>query len=627
MSNRPSDYVGRARPNRNVFDLSFRVATTCDMGDLVPVGMLECVPGDTFKLSAEMVIRLQPPAAPLYHDVYASIHYFYVPYRILDRQTQSPGIYPAGPDYPIEPSNVGISVPSLFERFIVQAVGPDGPSVALQTFPPRNLIGSDGWVNIGTGTTPSFIVQQEYFGRYSLWDYFGFPSLNDTPMSMLGTRPINGNDRQGWATVGTRDIQNDPLAYPWMAYNVIYNEYYRDQDLQQIIDVFNPRVLKRNWRKDYFTSARPFRTKGFNPAMPVSPLTQYTPIGAVSPTGTFNQGAFTVVPPVGAVPTFLSVGIPAPPMPPLTMGVAQSPSYSGFDAAMLRQLVQTTKFLERNARAGTRYTEFLSAHFSVSPSDARLDRPEYIGGVRVPIIINEVLQTSGTTNDNVLGELGARALAANRGYVGKYYVQEFGIIQALLSIVPTPTYQSDGIHRSWSRRLPSDFYFPEFAHLSEQAIRQKELTFDFLGTQLTGNNNIFGFCGAYDELRVMHDMTTADFRLGSPGNPQYSAVGGYGTNNQGSIPLLEAPHLNLSYWTLSRKLVQVDNPFVGPDLQSNNLPNLNSNFVTCIPRKDVFLVQGTPHLPVKSCLVNIQHNIRATRPLPLIAEPGLLDHF
>jgi hypothetical protein len=262
----------------------------------------------------------------------------------------------------------------------------------------------------------------------------------------------------------------------------------------------------------------------------------------------------------------------------------------------LRLAFQTQKWLERNARAGTRYTEFLRSHFGVSPTDARLDRPEYIGGTKMPVIVSEVLQTSQTNSStstkgaSILGTMGGHGLAADGQYAGSCNVQEYGIIVGLLSVMPKPSYQ-DGINRQWLRRLPTDFYFPEFARLSEQAIKQVEI---FAGFGSADDTRTFGYTGQYDEMRIKNDMVCSEMRKLAP------------------TPSFPNGRDQLSYWNLTRHFLK------GGD----DIPQLNSEFITCVPRKDIFLVQDVPGL-----IVNCQNIIRAVRPMPALAEPGLIDHF
>lgn len=552
MASNPFNRTGRLKPRRNVFDLSYRKNFTCDMGQLIPIMADEVVPGDFLKIGNETVIRFQPLAAPIMHEITCTVHYFFVPYRILWEQ---------------------------WEDFISQGqLAGDTPlPIPLPRYP------------------MSAIGQTAIVGK--LWDYFGLPITDMTSSSPSVS----------------------PMDMPWRAYNTIYNEYYRDQDLQLEVDLLNNDVLNRNWKKDYFTAARPFLQKGQAPALPVNidanmtfnwasqapstrvPVNVYQ--GSLSsgssrgpvlgdpamfnepfadPNSIQNLRTTNAMTAGGGVANFGVSGNDIGGSVVTGLQADVNATATTFNVSDLRLAFQTQKWLERNARAGTRYTEFLQSHFGVSPSDARLDRPEYIGGTKVPIIVSEVLQTSQTTQNSQLGNMGGHGLAADGQFAGSYNVQEYGIIVGLLSVMPKPSYQ-DGINRQWLRKLPTDFYFPEFAHLSEQAITQAEINYTF-GSQ--NDNQVFGYVGQYDEMRVKHDMVCSEMRKLAGGQDQ------------------------LSYWNLTRKF-PVNTPVM-----------LNSNFITCVPRKDIFLVDNVPGL-----IVNCQNLIRAVRPLPLIAEPGLIDHF
>ena len=166
-------------------------------------------------------------------------------------------------------------------------------------------------------------------------------------------------------------------------------------------------------------------------------------------------------------------------------------SATPFSIADFRLAFQIQRWLERNNRAGARYTEFLKAHFGVSPRDDRLHRPEYIGGTKAPIIVSEVLQTSSTDGTSPQGHLAGHGMSVNADFCGKYHATEYGLIMGIMSVMPRTMYQQ-GINRQWLRRTKYDFYFREFANLSEQAVERAEIYASAVNTE---NRTVFGYAG------------------------------------------------------------------------------------------------------------------------------------
>ena len=375
----------------------------------------------------------------------------------------------------------------------------------------------------------------------SLWDFFGFP---------VGVDPDGAY----------------PLDFPRRAYNLVYNEYYRDENLQTEVALTNETILNRAWEKDYFTSSLPWQQRGTAPALPISGST--SAVWPAPPTsGTLQNMMYfygsAIIPGNVATHTVLNNN---------TVDLSTA---STFDIADLRLAFQIQKWMERNARAGVRYTEFLRAHFGVSPRDERLQRPEYIGGSKAPCIISEVLQTSSTDSTTPQGNLAGHGITVSDAYCGKYHAQEFGLIIGIMSIMPRSAY-SQGIDKQWLRKTKYDFYFPEFANLSEQAILNAEIC--ATGTP-AHNQDIFGYQGRYDEMRTKNSQIVSGMRT------------------------------TFDYWHLGRQF------------NTGSPPVLNEDFIKCVPRKDIFAVPSEPGL-----IVNFANIIKAFRPLPYMAVPGLIDH-
>lgn len=509
MASKVFRMVGGLKPGRSVVDLSYEHKFTCDMGELVPVLCDEVVPGDTWQIGNEIVVRFQPLVAPILHEINAYVHYFFVPYRLLWDE---------------------------WEEFITG--GTEGPQVP-DTSPVIPL-----W-----DPSPGKIYEG------SLWDHL---------MSCAGVRPAGAL----------------PIDMPKRAYNFVWLEYYRDQNLQKMdddeYDTFletNEDLLIRNWEKDYFTASLPWQQRGVAPALPI---TGFAPVMFGQDRDIIASSNWNDVS-QSNLASFRVLGTPISP-------TLERPLYASmenvatFNVADLRLAFQIQKWLERNARAGARYTEFLRSHFGVAPRDERLDRPEYIGGSKSPIIISEVLQTSSTDNTTPQANMAGHGLTADKRYVAKYNVVEYGLIIGIMSVMPRSAYMQ-GIDRQWLRRTRYDFYFPEFAHLSEQEVWNAEIV---ATDNEEHNKGLWGFIPRYDEMRVKRSRVSGKLR---------------------SV---------LDYWHLGRKF----------DL--NSPPMLNEDFIQCKPEylKRIFAVPSEPGL-----IVNFGNVIRAVRPMPVLGNPGLIDHY
>ena len=325
----------------------------------------------------------------------------------------------------------------------------------------------------------------------TLWDYLGYPTgVTPTP-------------------------ETSPMAFPKRAYNLIYNEYYRDENLQNEVPLDDGSLLSRNWEKDYFTSALPWQQRGTAPALPISGTTHAiwssdpstripnNSVGtAVTLTGYKNAGVYGAF---GDTEAILNSGYV--PKAGLNNNIVDLSSATTFNVADLRLVFQIQKWMERNARSGVRYTEFLRSHFGVSPRDERLQRPEYVGGSKSPIIISEVLQTS-ETGSSPQGNMSGHGISASSTFCGKYRATEYGVMMGIMSIMPRTMYQQ-GLQRQWTRRTRYDFYFPEFANLSEQAVLNKEV---YVSGNDTNDKMIFGYQGRFDEMRTKQNMVCGQMK-------------------------------------------------------------------------------------------------------------------
>lgn len=545
------------RVGRSVFNLSHVKRFTCDMGELIPALVLECVPGDTFKIGADVVTRFQPLVAPILDSVDLTVHYFFVPTRLLMDGSQDD-----------------------WETFLTGGKDGTDESVSLPAY-------GFAFFNSTSESNPNFPFSTNIrYGKYSLWDYLGLPVKDGAPESYF---------------VNIRD-SNHINGFVQRAYNLIWNEYYRDENLCDEVVLHNNTILYRSWKKDYFTSALPWQQRGISPALPISGV---IPVDNLL-NNSFSIGtrgdtlSFMINDPDDQYTTFAldnnsfvkgglaqagaSVwGISGR----LNSNEASSPSVnlnnaSTFDVAVLREAFQIQRWLELNARGGVRYTEFLKAHFGIAPRDEVLQRPQYIGGTKSSIVVSEVLQTSQTTkgeSGSPQGSLAGHGLGAMSNYVCSYTAKEFGFIIGIASWMPKPSYQQ-GVNRMFSRNTKYDFYFPEFAHLSEQAVTKGEV----YATGVSEHDNaIFGYQSCYSEMRYMPSFNCADMRD------------------------------TFSYWHLGRIFTSD--------------PSLNAGFLTTNPkfsggiRKDIFADQNS-----KGLLVQFGNVVKAIRPLPVYGTPGFIDH-
>lgn len=406
--------------------------------------------------------------------------------------------------------------------------------------------GTDNWETFITGgedgtATPTLPVWSPGGTAVdSLWDHMEMPI---------------GSDAAG--------IQ--PVKFMRSAYNRVWNEYFRDENLQAEVADSNESLLLANWDKDYFTSAAEDQQRGTAVTIPLTGTGSAVWPGASSASQTTMYYNNATSAPYDA-------GTKAA----LENNTIDFSTAGTMDVADLRLTVQIQRWMERNQRAGVRYTEFLRSHFAVAPTDSRLDRCEFIGGAKNPIITSEVLQTSedGTTPQ---GHMAGHGIGVGSGRIGRYRAQEFGIMLGLMVIKPKPMYHQ-GVDRRWIKTDKYDYYFPEFAHLSEQPVYQGELYAD----SVSGNNQtIFGYQGRYNEMRARRSVITGNMR---------------GT---------------FDYWHLCRQFASA--------------PTLNSTFISMSatdPRKDIFASASD-----RGFIINYGNQIRAVRPLPIEATPGRLDQI
>lgn len=539
------------RPRRNAFNLSYESKLTLNMGELVPIMCMPVVPGDKFRVKTESLVRLAPLVAPMMHRVNVFTHYFFVPNRLVWNE---------------------------WEDFITKGV--DGDDVPVL---PSFRLSPDLF-----SSNPS-----AFFGDGTLWDYLGLPSL----------KGIGGAEFPNPSPNGVFAPQNYRVSsLPFRAYQLIYNEFYRDQNLTEPVDIsllsgfedtlhaLNLLQLRRRaWEKDYFTSALPWLQRGPEVSVPIQGSkgsldvvydteATTTQRWIDSDNRSFENGvAYDAVFSMEGNPRLSrliavngGVNNRAPELNPngtLKVNVDEM----GININDLRTSNALQRWFERNARGGSRYIEQILSHFGVRSSDARLQRPQFLGGGRMPISVSEVLQTSSTDETSPQANMAGHGISAgiNNGF--KHYFEEHGYIIGIMSITPRSGYQQ-GVPRDFTKFDNMDFYFPEFAHLSEQEIKNQEVFLSADGD----NDKTFGYTPRYAEYKYHQSEAHGDFRG------------------------------NLSFWHLNRIF--------------EDRPNLNTTFVECKPSTRVFATSETED---DKFWVQMYQDVKALRLMPKYGTPML----
>lgn len=492
----------------NKFDLSHTYTSTCDMGYLLPVACIEVLPNDWFRIRDEFLARFLATLAPVMHIFDIELRWWFGPTRLLLDK---------------------------WTDFITG--GPDG---------------NDSTV------LPFITAPKEGFAVGSLMNRLGVP--HSVPNIKVSALPVR-------------------------LYNLIYNEFYRNEWLQDPVAISKDQgadtttsveLLRACWERDYFTQAQPSPQKGpevsigLGTSAPVvfgekinslSNVSVGTDAIAGLPVGSFNytQAGNVVAPASGGTLSGNAL-------------VADISKASAITINALRYAGAVQQFQEANALTGNRYPEFIPAQYGVYCPDASLQRPQYIGGMKSPMVISEVLQTSSTTSDSPQGNMAGHGVSAGVSPEIRFHAREFGYLMCLMTIRPKTAY-FQGIPKFMSRETRYDYGIPIFSHIGAQGIKNKEI----FATGTAEDEKIFGYTLRDDDYRFIPNMVTGQMTK------------------------------TLDFWTAARKFAEA--------------PKLNSKFVESDPTTRIFAVedaQNSDHV-----VFQIAHHIKALRPLPKQGVPGM----
>lgn len=523
--------------SRSKFERSHTVKTSFNVGDIIPFYVDEVLPGDTFQIDTSKVVRLQTPITPFMDNIYLDTYYFFVPNRIV------------------------------WEHW--------------KQFQGENT--ESAWLPTTEYTVPQITAPEGGFAEGTIADYFGIP----TKVPGLSVN-----------------------ALPFRAYALICNDWFRDQNLCDPLNIplsdatvvgvntgnFVTDVAKGGLPykaakyHDYFTSALPAPQKGNDVSIGLAGDIPVVPKSGVDNSvssslswkaipGNTIIGNNLIGSDSGTALTTDNYVFGTNLVAPKNL-VATLSDASAISINQLRLAFQMQKLLEKDARGGTRYIEILKSHFGVTSPDARLQRPEYLGGNRVPISVSQTIQTSQTTQDSPLGDTGAYSLTVDSHSDFTRSFTEHGFVIGLMVARYDHTYQY-GLERQWSRKTRFDYYFPVLANIGEQAIKNKEI----FATGSKTDDEVFGYQEAWADYRYKPSRVTGEMR-----------------SNSGKT---------LDFWHIADKY--------------SELPKLSAAWIF-EDKSNVDRVLEVTSQVSNQLFADIYIRNYTTRPMPLYSIPGLVDH-